>query len=76
MSKLGVRDIAFAGFDGFPVDGDEAFYANRILQADLPIELKRGINDDVLAMLKDFRSCDKGLTKIEFITSSMYSKEV
>ena len=75
LSKLGIRNIAFAGFDGFPVDVDETFYANHILQADLSPELKRGINADVCSMLKDFRACDKGQTRIKFITSSMYSGE-
>lgn len=72
LAKLGVHEIAFAGFDGFPVESDGAFYANRILQADLPPELKRNINADVKSMLEDFRACDKGRTKIEFITHSMY----
>jgi 4-hydroxy 2-oxovalerate aldolase len=73
LSKVGVHKIAFAGFDGFPESSDGTFYANRILQADLPPELKRKINDDVIAMLEDFRTCDKGRTRIEFITSSLYS---
>ena len=73
LSKVGVHKIAFAGFDGFPESSDGTFYANRILQADLPPELKRKINEDVIAMLEDFRTCDKGRTRIEFITNSLYS---
>ncbi len=73
LSKLGVKDIAFAGFDGFPVGDSGLFYANRILQAELSPELKRAINEDVMSMLKDFRASDKGKTKLTFVTTSMYS---
>lgn len=73
LAKIGVTDISFAGFDGFPVESTESFYANRILQAELSPELKKSINDDVAAMLADFRACDKGQTVISFITSSMFS---
>lgn len=73
LSKVGVRDIAFAGFDGFPVGSADGFYANRILQADLSAELKKSINDDVVSMLADFRAGDKGRTTLQFVTSSMFS---
>ena len=73
LAKLGARDIAFAGFDGFPVESAEAFYANRILQAELSPELKKNINDDVAAMLADFRACDKGHTSLRFVTTSIFS---
>ncbi len=63
---------AFAGFDGFPESSDGTFYANRILRADMPPELKRRINDDVISMFEDFHMCDKGRTKITFVTQSMY----
>ena len=75
LSKLGVRDIAFAGFDGFPVGSTDVFYANRILQAELSPEMKKNINDDVAAMLADFRMCDKGHTILSFVTTSMFSNE-
>ena len=73
LSKVGIRDIAFAGFDGFPVGSADGFYANRILQADLSAELKKSINDDVASMLADFRASDKGHTTLQFVTSSMFS---
>ena len=73
LTKIGVQDISFAGFDGFPVESTDGFYANRILQAELSPELKKSINEDVAAMLTDFRACDKGQTMLRFITSSMYS---
>ena len=73
LAKIGVTDIAFAGFDGFPVGKSGGFYANRILQADLSTDLKKAINDDVMAMLADFRACDKGHTKLHFVTTSLFS---
>lgn len=75
-SKIGVHEIAFAGFDGFSESSEGPFYANRILQADLSSELKRKINGDVISMLEDFCSCDKGRTRIEFVTHSLYSKAI
>jgi 4-hydroxy 2-oxovalerate aldolase len=73
LSKVGVRDIAFAGFDGFPEGSSDGFYANRILQAELSSDLKKSINNDVVSMLADFRTCDKGRTSLRFVTSSMFS---
>lgn len=73
LAKLGVTDIAFAGFDGFPENSDRQFYANRILQAELSANTKRQINHDVKGMLADFRACDKGRTRIRFITTSIFA---
>lgn len=74
LAKLGVRDVAFAGFDGFPEDSSTGYYANsRILKAELPAETKRQINADVKSMLADFASCDKGQTKIRFVTDSIFA---
>ena len=75
LSKLGVRDVAFAGFDGFPENASSGYYANsRILKAELPLETKRQINADVKAMLLDFLSCDKNQTRIRFVTDSIFAE--
>ena len=73
LDKLRVQNVAFAGFDGFPEEEGGDFYSNRILQAELSTELKREINRDVLDMLRDFVSCNKGRMRLEFVTSSRYA---
>jgi len=74
LSRLGARDIAFAGFDGFAEDKSTQLYANsRILKAELSSEIKHQINEDVKSMLADFWKCDKGLTKVSFVTDSIFN---
>lgn len=75
LSKIGIGDVAFAGFDGFPTDDSRPYYANRVLQAELPTELKAAINADVVSMLRDFEAAEKGMMKLKFITTSQYGVE-
>lgn len=72
LRKVGVMDVAFAGFDGFPAEDSRLCYANRVFQNDLSMELKRAINEDVLSMLRDFQALDRGMTKLSFVTTSLY----
>jgi len=76
LKKIGIVDVAFAGFDGFPVDDERLCYANRVLQNELSSELKKAINEDVLSMLHDFMALDKGVTKLTFVTTSLYDRVV
>ena len=74
LAKLGVRNVSFAGFDGFSDDANDKLYANsRILKAELSADVKRQINADVKSMLADFTACDKGSTRIKFITDSIFA---
>lgn len=73
LAKMGVKDISFAGFDGFPEGSNDQCYANsRILNAELPSSIKQQINTDVKSMLADFTACDKGKTHIRFVTTSIF----
>lgn len=68
------RCISIAGFDGFAFgNGGVLNYANEELELSNVREAPNQLNDEIYAMLKDFRETRKHKTPIRFITNSRFS---
>ena len=75
LAKLNCKRIYCAGFDGL-AENEESSYADNVMQANLPIEVKKSINDDVIDMLNDFITANEGRINLAFVTTSLYDKKL
>lgn len=73
MQKLGVSDLAIAGFDGFEVKG--ASYADKHLPALNPGNKVKELNQEIQAMFNDLVETTKDAMTIAFVTNSMFNNE-
>lgn len=72
LKRLDVKDVVFAGFDGFSSEGhdfvDDTFYENRF------IDKYEEINREMEKTLRNFAERVSDKMKIKFLTSSIYEK--
>lgn len=74
MNKIGVSDVAIAGFDGFE-DGKADDYADASLPHINPGKKWDELNEEISEMLADFKSSTKDKIRLSFITDSMFDTE-
>ena len=72
LSKLKVKSIYIAGFDGYNM-GEYVSYADTILQTNLSDDEKIIFNEEIQDMLNIFIKDHKKSINIEFITNSIFS---
>ena len=71
LSKLGVKNVALAGFDGFKTSYNES-YADSSLPTLNPDGKWAELNEEIKDMFKDFVMSSKDKMTIEFITESIF----
>lgn len=71
LSKLSIKDIAIAGFDGYSLDNNETCnYIDKNIIINLSTDDKRKLNNELSEMLKDYQKTNNDI-KLSFITSSL-----
>ena len=71
LSRLSVKDVYIAGFDGFKEDYDDS-YADRSLPNLNPENKWVELNNEIRSMFKELSDSLKGRMNISFLTSSIY----
>ncbi len=72
MEKLGVKDVAIAGFDGFRHEYNES-YADPSLPTLNPAGKWDELNDEIRDMYQDFAASEGRRMQITFLTDSYFS---
>ena len=73
MNQLNIKNIAFAGFDGFKTKYNES-YADESLPTLNPDNKWDELNEEIKVMYQDFAKSTQGRIKIEFVTESYFEK--
>lgn len=71
LNRIGAKNIAIAGFDGF-TGSYESSYADSALPHIDPGKEWKELNQEIQDMLTDFRKATNDVMKIEFLTDSIF----
>ena len=71
LDKIGVNDVALAGFDGFKTHYNES-YADASLPTLNPSGKWEDLNREIRGIYADFRLATKDTMKIQFVTDSIF----
>ena len=72
LDKIGVNDVALAGFDGFKTHYNES-YADASLPTLNPSGKWEDLNREIRGIYADFRLATKDTMKIQFVTDSIFN---
>lgn len=72
LNRIGVKNIAIAGFDGF-TGSYESSYADSALPHIDPGKEWKELNEEIQDMLTDFKKATNDVIRIEFLTDSIFS---
>ena len=71
MERIGVKNIAIAGFDGFKAQYNES-YADPFLPSLNPENKWNELNAEIMSIFADFKQSATVCENIHFITSSLF----
>lgn len=75
LDEIDVKSIAIAGFDGYSYDGNELKnYVSDELELSNVKDDPKGLNEDISAMLSDYKATRKKNCSIFFITESRFDE--
>ena len=72
FNNINAHKIYFAGFDGYTTNKENS-YSDSLLRLSLSTNEMQELNEDIFAMLKDFKERNKGKLKLDFVTTSPFS---
>lgn len=73
LDNLDVSSINIAGFDGYSYNADGTLnYANKYLELSNVKDNPTALNEEIMAMLEDFRNTRSSIAPISFITPSRF----
>lgn len=75
LSKIGCQNVLVAGFDGYPTEEKNSYY-NKSFQTDMSLQEKCLLNTEIKSMLQELTNKKHSNLNLDFLTHSMYSKEL
>lgn len=73
LDKLGVKDVAIAGFDGFKNKYNESYYDDSLPTLN-PNNKWEELNEEIADMFNDFMKTHENDMNISFVTDSIFNK--